>query len=551
MSTPALDCAPPTRGARFARIAAPAPGQPALAVLPGTPAESGAAVRAALPLVLIALTLMGPVSFFRWAMWHGAYTPDFPWLWRAGQYILESGELPVADIFSWTFAGRPWVLYQWLFEVAIAKTEQWVGMRGLFAVYAGVALTIYLVAPFTGAVPRRVSPLTVAPIAALGLLVVLVNLSLRPMIVTAALLLVQYMALQRLRCGRSGLWTTALLLAPLYALWGNMHTGVVLGLASLALAAVGDLAERRGLYSFDPVDPQIEGRPLPWPRYLLLLTVAFLASLLNPYGVGIYDYIVDLSSESFLNDAIVELASPDFHRPQFLCYLVFVATFAALLTRAGRCLSAGDLLHLVVFTFATFYAARFVVWSVLFFVLILPRALHHVSAGGSGSGAAAGAGLLSGLRAGAMRATVAVVSFLPSSGLWLAPSETPFGGACAPLLPAIAAYADLKRPEDRLFNDAVAGSCLLAQDPAQKVFIDTRFDFYGADFVAETTRALMLRPGWDRTLARWRIDTALLGRKWPLAQALEADPGFAVLFDDGQALVLRRRPAEPTTHPDR
>jgi hypothetical protein len=34
-------------------------------------------------------------------------------------------------------------------------------------------------------------------------------------------------------------------------------------------------------------------------------------------------------------------------------------------------------------------------------------------------------------------------------------------------------------------------------------------------------------------------------QKWPLAQALEADPGFEVLFDDGRALVLRRRPANP------
>ena len=539
MTMPGRDRAPPARGARFARIAAPTSGRPSPGLSPGAPAPPGVAVRAALPLALVALTLAGPVSFFRWAMWHGAYTPDFPWLLRAGQYILRTGELPAGDIFSWTFPGQAWVLYQWLFEVAIAKAEQWVGLRGLFVVYAGVAMAIYLAAPFCGAVPRRVSPLAVAPIAALGLLVVLVNLSLRPMIVTAALLLLQYVMVQRLRRGHAAWPTTVLLLAPLYALWGNTHTGVVLGLVSLALFAAGDLAERRGLYRFEPADPRIEGRPLAWPRYLLLLAVAALFSLLNPYGVGIYGYVFDLSSSTYLNDAIVELGSPDFHRPQFLCYLIFVATFAALLTRAGRSLSAGDLLHLVVFTLATFYAARFVVWSVLFFVLILPRALHHVSAGGAR--AAPGAGPLSGLRAGVLRAGLAAASFLPSAGLWLAPSETPFGGACASLRPAIAAYAALKRPTDRLFNDAVAGSCMLAQDSAQRVFIDTRFDFYGPDFVAEVTQALMLRPGWDRTLARWTIDTALLDRKWPLAQALEADPGFEVLFDDGQALVLRRR----------
>src|SRR5690606_30445923 len=226
-------------------------------------------------------TAAASIAFFLWRMSHSAYTPDFPWLWRAAQHILETGRLPAGDVCSWTRQGEPWVLYQWLFEVALAQGEALLGLRGLFALFTVAAIAIYLVAPLYGAVPRRVAPAFVLMPGALALAVASVNLSLRPMIVTSACLLAQYWMVQRLRRGECNLRATVLLLLPLYLLWGNMHTGVLLGLVSLGLLAAGDLAERRRIYVFEPADPAIEGRPLAWPAYLALAGAAFAASLIN------------------------------------------------------------------------------------------------------------------------------------------------------------------------------------------------------------------------------------------------------------------------------
>src|SRR5581483_120991 len=102
-------------------------------------------------------------------------------------------------------------------------------------------------APVLGAVPRRVALPWTAIAGAAALAVASVNLSLRPMIATSVLLLLQYVLVQRWRRGALGPWPTAACRAPAYALWPNLHTGIVLGLVSLDLLPPGALRGRRGL----------------------------------------------------------------------------------------------------------------------------------------------------------------------------------------------------------------------------------------------------------------------------------------------------------------
>ena len=45
--------------------------------------------------------------------------PDYFWHLSAGQYIWENKALPSVDVFSYTFADKPWVLHEWLFEIIL------------------------------------------------------------------------------------------------------------------------------------------------------------------------------------------------------------------------------------------------------------------------------------------------------------------------------------------------------------------------------------------------------------------------------------------------
>src|SRR5512134_588720 len=45
--------------------------------------------------------------------------PDVWWHLRTGQWIIEHGAVPRADVFSTFGTGKPWIAYSWLFEVIV------------------------------------------------------------------------------------------------------------------------------------------------------------------------------------------------------------------------------------------------------------------------------------------------------------------------------------------------------------------------------------------------------------------------------------------------
>jgi hypothetical protein len=495
------------------------------------------AVRPLVPAVAFAVFAGAAAMFFAAQMWDGAFTEDFAWLWRTGELILADRRLPAGDPFSWTAADRPLVLYQWLFMALVAGIRRVAGPSGLFAFHVAAAAAIYLLAPVLGAVPRRVPPAFTIVLGAAGLAIVTVNLSLRPMVVTSAALVAQYALIQAARRRSLSLPWASCLVAVLYAAWANLHNGFVLGLGSLALFAFGDLVERCGFRRFEPEDPAIEGRPLTVAHYAPIAAVAFAASLANPYGFGLYEHLAAFSSQPFLSTAIQELHSPDFHLGQFRWFLLLIGGFALVMMRGRRALGTADILHLAVFTLATLGCARFVVWAAAFYVLILPRALHHALTARPGLGADLSAllfGAATATRRGAVGGVVAAVLGL---GAWLAVVPASPHDPCDAVGPALAAYGTSVPRGLRPFMGPEAGSCAIARAPGVKVFIDTRFDFYGEELAADAIKTLLLERTWKQTLRRWRVDRLIVEKRWPLAQALAIDPDFRIVYADDAAVI--------------
>ena len=482
----------------------------------------------------LACILVLMIGVFAW--YAHPFTADFPWLWRTGEWMLQHRALPSGDPFSWTHRGEPWLLYQWLFELAIAAITAVIGLKGLFALYQSIAVGLYVVAPLTFAVPSRVGLMQVLPAAIFAMVLAPYNLSLRPMIASSALLLAQYVLLHRWRADQMGWKATVLFTGFIYLLWSNLHLGVTIGLTSLLLFALGDALERRRIYEFAPADPAIEGVARPLLPYALLIATAIVASLLNPYGIGLYKYLWTLSAAEGMNGQIEELRSPNFHGalPQF--WLLFVTLTFGLIATTGmrRSISAADSLHVVTTALATLFAARFAVWSLLMLSLILPRVLHHraVLAGCAGNGR--------GLRVLLGRIATGAAIILPAV-LWLGPWAPPLDPACTALKPGIAALGAVYRPEDRLLNSPNLGSCMIFQGAKPAVFIDTRFDMYGETFVLDTAKLLTLQPNWREKLDKRGITLIALERGLPLVEALLADGRYQIVFADRGSAVIRIR----------
>jgi hypothetical protein len=200
-----------------------------------------------------------------------------PDLWghiRFGQAFIANRHLIDRDSYSYSAPGAPWHDYEWLAEVVIALVYNAAGVAGLkLWKFACTALTVIFVVDTEAETGASISTqLLVLLLAALGLVL---QMQLRPQMFTFVLLgaLLALLTRDNYR-HRAPLW----LAVPMMALWANLHGGWVIGLATLAVYTAGAT-----LYDLAKGDGFNRGC-----RLGVINLGALLATLLNPYGVGLW-----------------------------------------------------------------------------------------------------------------------------------------------------------------------------------------------------------------------------------------------------------------------
>jgi hypothetical protein len=202
-----------------------------------------------------------------------AQLPD-PDLWghlRFGQAALASGHVIARDSYSYSAAGGVWRNHEWLTEIIMALFYNGLGVVGLkLWKFACVATTMLLMA--LGMAETGASPTIQMNTLGLAALAMVPQNQFRPQLFSFMLLAATLALLARDNYrGRAPLW----LLIPLMMLWGNLHGGFIIGIATLAtytgVVAVQDLIARRGL-----------ARAL---RLGLITLAGTLATLISPYGI--------------------------------------------------------------------------------------------------------------------------------------------------------------------------------------------------------------------------------------------------------------------------
>lgn len=241
----------------------------------------------------------------------GQPSPDLWWQLAGGRLMVEQRVFPWHDPFSFTASGRLWLNHEWLAECVMYYIHQQAGGVATLHVVrmgmlGGAFWTVSRVGVLLGA-----SEASAAAAAALGVLNAQWRyfFDVRPYLFTyaglALTLLLAFRGLDR-RQART-LW----LLPPLFALWANIHSGVVAGLALMGLVTVGGWMQERSRA---------------WP--LLLATLAStLASLVNPYGVHILTFPFEFFGDTIWSAGLNEWARTDLVGQQwtFGLYLIFVA----------------------------------------------------------------------------------------------------------------------------------------------------------------------------------------------------------------------------------
>jgi hypothetical protein len=95
-------------------------------------------------------------------------------------------------------------------------------------------------------------------------------------------------------------------------------------------------------------------------------------------------------------------------------------------------------------------------------------------------------------------------------------------------------------PSARVFTHDEWGDYLIySLSKTHKVFVDGRSDFYGDDFEEKYVDVLNVKYGWQKTLAKFGVDTILMPVSAPLTGALKESSNWRVVYDDGMSLVFR------------
>jgi hypothetical protein len=187
---------------------------------------------------------------------------DTFWALRAGEDIWRHGRVPLVDTYSYTAAGRPWPDHEWLWQ-ALAYALYRAG--GFPLLTAGVAAAV--TGAYAIAYRLMAGPWLLRIVLLLAALTLGTNVwSLRPQVASLLLLALLLSLLVRGRLA---------LIPPLFALWANLHGGVVLGgLVMVAATITAAIYDRRRL-----------------PALALVTALGGAATLLTPLGVGLWTFI--------------------------------------------------------------------------------------------------------------------------------------------------------------------------------------------------------------------------------------------------------------------
>lgn len=451
---------------------------------------------------------------------------DLWWHLANGRYILTSGQgIPSADIYSYTAAGQPWVVHEWLTEVGMYGLYRVAGLTGLVLVAAALVAAgewlLYRLLRTTG--------LGSAPAVVMAVVLGLAaspSWGARPQLLTFVLtaLLVNLLLLYRQGRAGSPFW-----LVPLFVVWANLHPGFIFGAGVVLLVAVTEWL--RG------------ARPL--ARTLAIVAGAGAAAgLATPGGLGTYAAFYKVVASPVQRAINVEWQSPDFHLvpagPALLLALILL--LAGALAIVARRRQAPDLtisLLGIVSLGAALDAQRNVP---LFAVAGAPLVGCCVAALLGARQGAARQRVVSSAQAG-LNWGLLVVLVVVAVAFRVAPDVAPSGldAAVRDQFPVAALdYADRVGARGPIFNQYEFGGYLIWRDyPARRVFIDGRAEVYGDHLLTDYFNVVSLSDPRLAVLDRYQVRTVILRDGSPLGAYLSAS-GWQRPYRDGVADVYTR-----------
>ena len=437
---------------------------------------------------------------------------------RTGIDMVAGEGIPRVDPYSYTAAGRRWIVQSWLPEWTYGWAHRLAD--GFELVVLEQALLCALLAVLTVRLARAGSPLRTALAGAVAVGVGAPFWSPRPLLFGLICMALVVTVVDR----RRSPW----LLVPLVWFWVQSHGSFPLGLAWLGARALGEWLDWRA-------------RPNDTLRYVGWFVAGLGASVISPLGARLLLFPATVGDKRAAFTSIVEWKSPDFQSTAGRFSLVFLAHALVFLVRSR--VSWRDLVPVVGFLVASLVAVRNLPMAAIVTAPVLGRALRRPEGYTGRPASTAGPPSPATLRLNrALLATMLAAFVLFGASVF---TTSPLELRSYPVR-AVAYLEDqqlLADPHRLAHQDFVGNYLTLRFGREVRVFVDDRVDMYPSE-VSEDYRALLGgTPESLSVLDRHRIDVVLWDRQLALATLLQVSGGWTQVFREDDWVVYRRQAA--------
>jgi hypothetical protein len=442
--------------------------------------------------------------------------PGTLWHLRLGREILRTGDVPRSDMLTYTRDRVPWVDQSWAFDAGLALlVDRWGWTSAVVAASLGLAWLYGALA--RGLLRDGRTPSAAVLVAILATGAGAVHFLIRPHLLTLAFVLWTLRACQAQH--ERGGWSVAVV-PPLMVAWANVHGGFLAGPLIVLTSGVGhavsgrlDASRRRNL-----------------ARFAAAFVLSCVATLANPYGVGLYRHVAGLLVSSGVTDLIDEYQPIPFGKANGRVVEWIVLGLVALPSLGGRRMGRYALAHTVVWLHLALGSIR----HAPLFALAAANGLAELLDGLP----------LASFRFGRLRRGWSAWPAAVTMGLILAVvGGLRLGGFSPKVWPLEGLEALNRQPADaRLFHEQDWGGMIEAQcRPPRRAFLDDRFELFGRRAILDYLDALQGGPGWDALRDRERIDLVWVRPERGLAQRLARDPRWRLLHRDAMSVLYKKQ----------
>jgi len=452
---------------------------------------------------------------------------------KTGEFILDTGQVPRYDIYSFITPALKWTTHEWLAEVIMAILYRASGLTGMVMFFAILlATTQWLL--YTLLRNEYDDILLCTVVTLLATLTASSHWLARPHLFSLPLVLIWYHLLDQFQYRDK---QTLKYLPILALLWVNLHGGFILGIVLLFIYLAGNL-----IYSLTESPASALRHRAKFHALSVTIILTLAACMVNPAGVEILWFPFRVTSDRFIMDWVIEFMSPNFHQPLPFKYMFITVVAALALSRTRLNLIEAALLTLV--TYMALYSVRHVaVFAIVAapillrlsrdIVASLPRKLSEFYQARRERFTALDAQLRGKLWP--AFAVVLVLGSALSGKLRVSWNDKIF---------PVAAVEFLKRERlsGKMFNNDEFGDYLIFSAwPQYKVFADGRSDMYGAKYGSPYLKVAGVQPGWKEILARYDINWVFFQTQTALAAALMEQPDWQPVYSDNIATVFVRK----------